>query len=996
MNCKTPTESDLIVLLREKYDIDGGLQRLAGEVDINYRVSTIDTTYLLKVCKPDVLVTEIEFQVSLIDFLQVSALKVNIPRIIRTTSGEPYVSVGVGDGRCSVRVHSWVNGRMLDTLTYRSPELLHSWGSLCGSLSAALQNYDHPGAHRQDSWSPRQCLAMRKYRSAISDGDKVQLLDYFFTYFELSVSPYLDSLRYAVNYSDAHDQNILVDNRGNITGLIDFGDAIFGPVISELAIACAYAGMYMHDPITAMCHVVRGYVEQNPLIDLDLEVLFGMTVGRLLITVSMAANNLKENPENEYLQVSADPAWDLLRKLRKVQPDQAHYRFRAAAGLEPNPHRKSYDAYCEKHPSAFSDPIAMDSKSVSHIDLSVGSLTLGNNANFLHLPTFEKTIRRFLEDAGAEVAIGGYGEIRPIYTTDAYRTEGNSGPQWRTMHLGTDYWTTEGTAVVAVHDGVVHSIQDNNADCDYGPTIILEHKVGDRQKFYTLYGHLGREALDLEVGSEVLRGDRIATVGSSECNGGWPPHLHFQIILDLFGNEGDFPGVCYVQESETWLSNSPQLHLRKITQTQPSISEILDVRHRHLGRSLSVSYDDPLHIVRGYGQYLYDINGRRYLDTVNNVAHVGHEHPRVVSALSKQASLLNTNTRYLHSNITRYADALAERCPAGLDVVYFVNSGSEANELALRMAKVWSGQKDVIALASGYHGNTGATVDVSSYKFDGVGGQGAPEYTSVVPMPDIYRGAHKDAATAGDFYASSVRDAIERIGSKGRGVAAFLAESILSCGGQIVLPDGYLAACYSAVRSAGGLCISDEVQVGFGRVGDRFWGFELQDVVPDIMVCGKPIGNGHPLGAVVTTRAVSDAFTNGMEYFNTYGGNPVSCAVGMEVLNIIKDENLQENAREVGSYLKFKLNDLMRQYPLIGDVRGYGLFLGIELVRDRTSLEPADIETSYIANRMRQLGILMSTDGPLHNVLKIKPPMCFNMQNADELVVRFESVLSEL
>ena len=325
-------------------------------------------------------------------------------------------------------------------------------------------------------------------------------------------------------------------------------------------------------------------------------------------------------------------------------------------------------------------------------------------------------------------------------------------------------------------------------------------------------------------------------------------------------------------------------------------------------------------------------------------------------------------------------------------MVHVVNSGSEDNELALRMVRAFTGQKDMIAVEKGYHGNTQACIDVSSYKFDGQGGGGAPEYTHIVPMPDVFRGMYR-GKNAGIEYASHVGDQIRKIQSKGRNVAGFICESILSCGGQIELPGDYLKSAYQAVHAAGGLCIADEVQVGCGRVGSHFWAFEIHDVLPDIVTIGKPIGNGHPLAAVVCTREVAESFANGMEYFNTFGGNPVSCAIGLEVLRVIKDEQLQQNALQTGHFLKERLHELQNDHPIIGDVRGQGLFLGMELV-DGDKM-PLASKAHYLVNRMKDLGILMSTDGPGHNVLKIKPPMVFSRSNAEELLDRLHKVMNE-
>jgi len=312
------------------------------------------------------------------------------------------------------------------------------------------------------------------------------------------------------------------------------------------------------------------------------------------------------------------------------------------------------------------------------------------------------------------------------------------------------------------------------------------------------------------------------------------------------------------------------------------------------------------------------------------------------------------------------------------------------------MAKTFSNQKDMLVVDVGYHGNTNACIEISPYKFNSKGGAGKADHIHIMPMPDTYRGIYRsDDLNAGEKYASYLQTTIEELQSKGKGIAGFIFESILSCGGQIPLPKGYLKKAFEFVRAAGGVCIADEVQVGFGRVGSHFWGFELQDVVPDIVVMGKPIGNGHPLGAVVCTKAVADAFANGMEYFNTFGGNPVSCTIGKTVLEVIHDEGLQKNALEIGKLLTIGLRKLQSQYSIIGDVRGHGLFLGIELVKNKQDLTPAEKETAYLANRMKAHGILMSTDGPYHNVLKIKPPMCFNEKNATFLLETLDKVLKE-
>ena len=326
---------------------------------------------------------------------------------------------------------------------------------------------------------------------------------------------------------------------------------------------------------------------------------------------------------------------------------------------------------------------------------------------------------------------------------------------------------------------------------------------------------------------------------------------------------------------------------------------------------------------------------------------------------------------------------------------FLVCSGSEANELALRIARTVSGQKDMIVLEEAYHGNTKAGIEISPYKHNGPGGKGPPEWVHEIPMPYLYRGLHRDPSTAGKFYADEVLKVCKKLFGQGKKPAAFISESMLGCGGQVTLPDDFLKRSYQHVRHHGGLCIADEVQVGFGRVGKHFWAFELQDVVPDIVTLGKPIGNGHPLGAVITTRNIAESFANGMEYFNTFGGNQVSCSVGMAVLDVLENEGLQQNALETGRWLKDKLEALKNISPLIGDVRGEGYFLGVELVLDHETRDPAPLHASYIVERLKSRKILLSIEGPGHNVMKFKPPMVFNHRDAQHLLVEFERVLGE-
>lgn len=990
-------------LVWEHYGIScRDIKSLDGEIDFNFKITNNEgQKFTVKISRPHTDIAWIKFQHDIIEHMVASDLPFMLPQTILDLHGQAYVTLT--DGRY-LRVLLWIDGSTMANINPHHTKTLSSWGATAGAISKALQGYTHPHAHKTFKWNPSELLNLKSHLEYINDSRQLDIAHYYIGLFEDHVVPLFGKLRKSINHNDLHELNVLAsydEHIAQVCGVIDFGDALYTETINELAITCAYACMSKSDPLATAKIIVQSYHQVFPLEEIELQVLFILINARLLITVLNAAHNAHQEPDNTYLQISAQPAWDLLSKFKDFHPTLAACHFRDACGLSPYVGRELFDRWLTDHKDAFANVIDLNDKKLHCLDLSVGSLELGNNPIFEDVPLFKKHVTRTLEDAECDIAIGGYAEIRPIYTSDAYQVNEDTGPQWRTAHIGLDLWTLADTEVFAPLDGTVFAIIDNEGDRNYGPTLILEHSVDDILTFYTLYGHLSHQSLShIHTGHKVKKGEHIAWIGDAPGNGNWPPHLHFQVILDMIGWTSDFPGVCRHADLNVMKSLCPDpILLLNIDQKLAwpvaiSKEDILAYRKKHLGSSLSISYDNPLHITRGYMQYLYDETGRKYLDTINNVAHVGHEHPKVVRAATQQIALLNTNTRYLHTQITDLAEKLLSSFPPELSIVHFVNSGSEANELALRMAKVYTQQKDILCVEVGYHGSTGACVDVSSYKFDGNGGQGAPEYTHVCPIPDSYRGMYRGEKT-GELYAAHIQQHITHIQSQGRNIAAFICESILSCGGQVVLPDNYLARAMQYVTAAGGVNIIDEVQTGIGRVGSHFWGFELYDVTPDIVTIGKPLGNGHPLAAVVTTRAIADAFNNGMEYFSTFGGNPVSCAIGTVVLDLVQEEQLQTHAQMMGLYLTSKLIKLQSQHSIIGDVRGHGLFLGFELVQDQASKTPATKKANYFINRMQQLGFLMSSDGPHHNVIKIKPPMCITRDNIDLLTHYMDVVLKE-
>ena len=417
---------------------------------------------------------------------------------------------------------------------------------------------------------------------------------------------------------------------------------------------------------------------------------------------------------------------------------------------------------------------------------------------------------------------------------------------------------------------------------------------------------------------------------------------------------------------------------------------MIERRRKLLGSVYELFYDEPVHLIRGEGVWLFDADGRKYLDMYNNVAHVGHCHPYVVEALTKQISTLNTHTRYLHENVLEYAERLTGKFSNELDTAIFACTGSEANELALRIARHVTGATGIIVTNSAYHGNSQATFEISP---SDIAASEIPKYVATVPEPDAYRGEFRGDA-AGEKYAGYVQLAVDELKQRGIKPAAFVIDTIMSSGGVVAPPRGYLKKAAQIIRNAGGLFIADEVQPGFGRTGKHFWGYEADGLVPDIVTMGKPMGNGHPLSAIVSRREIIEDFSSIGSYFNTFGGNPVSCAAGLAVIDVIEQEGLQENARIVGEYLTSGLRALAEKHTAIGDIRGTGLFIAVELVKDKESREPATAFTADVVNGLKDRGVLSGAIGPDANILKLRPPMVFSREDADYMLPILDEALA--
>ena len=954
------TATDAERLFEEHWGVAAHASPLTSERDQNFLISTSDGPHaVLKIA--NALEDPAMLQAQQAALAHVARSFDLCPRVIPTRGGGGTATVTAGGKSHALWAVSFLRGIPLGKVRRRPPALLEDLGRRVGALTRALEGFDHPAIHRDFYWDLANARrAIDQYRPLLTearDRECAAAIDTLAARFDAETAPLLPQLHRSVVHNDLNDFNILVDaadpftgREATVTGFVDFGDMVHSYTVSDLAIAAAYIAIGSGDPLTDAAHVVRGCHASAPLAEIELSALFGLIAMRLCASACIAAHQRRERPDNAYLDVSQEAVRRTLPVLAATPSRLAEAIFRDACGLSPVLESRRVAHWLDTHRKEFA-PVMLPwppAGPLIPLDLGMESPLLSGDSRENDEPALTARIAAQMRARNATLAVGRYAEVRLIYTAPAFAPQPGSGGERRMLHLGVDLFTEAGTPVYAPIEGTVHAFADNDAPQDYGPVIVLRHATDDGTPFFTLYGHLSRTSLHgLRVGAPVRRGERIATLGTAAENGNWTPHLHLQLITDALALDTDFPGVGRTSQEKVWRSLSPDPDLvialpnqwRKPLTTPTA--RLLERRRERIGASLSVAYDEPVHAVRGWRQFLYDADGRQYLDAYNNVPHVGHCHPRVVEAAHSQMALLNTNTRYVTDRVIEYAESLTARFPKPLTVCYLLNSASEANELALRLARAYTRARDMIVLEAAYHGNTTSLIELSPYKHAGPGGAGAPDWVHVAPLPDDYRGPYRrEDPEAGPKYAAHVADLLSLMTSKYRRLAGFIAESCPSVGGQIMLPPRYLEEVYRLVRGAGGVCIADEVQTGLGRTGTHEWAFEAQGVVPDIVVLGKPLGNGHPLAAVVTTPAIAAAFANGMEFFSTFGGNTVSCAVGLAVLEVMDHEGLQAHARATGDRMLGGLRGLMDRYEVIGDVRGSGLFLGVELVRDRATREP--------------------------------------------------------
>ncbi len=978
--------------LQNLWGIKGRFKQLAGEYDLNFR---INSTHILKVMREGCQTDLVDLQCRALNHLSASPL----PLVVPSQKGRPFEICKDENGSDRIL---WVlenlDGKTWAEFKPKARHLLRKLGKTIGTMDKALTGFDHPGLYREFKWHLPSGDWIADNLGVIADpsGQKTirQILNDF-----AGIKADLDALPTQAIHNDVNDYNILVTgslhDSSAISGIIDLGDMCAAPVVCDLAIAAAYVVLDHPDPESALEDLVQGFHSVYPLSPKEIDMIWPLLRLRLAVSVVNSTMMAKEKPDDPYVLISQKPAWAFL-KSHKVNPDLIAARLRAVSGFGVNDSAQSVMEWLEENRGYFAHILGKSLDMLPRASLSVADSTLPQDPFNL---TSEEAATLGVETPGFH--LGYYAEPRLIYTDKAFYKGPFKASNRRTVHIGIDIFAPAGTRVYAPLNAMVTAVENRKDNQDYGGLVILCHKTEKDAPFFTLYCHLNPESTGaLTVGQNVEKGQAFATLGEQQNNGGWAPHLHFQ--TGLISTDPNWPGAVDPDELDFWSKLYPNpasilnLDDENVAYHPPSKVGVLAERKARFGQNLKLTYTDPVMFLRGWKTHLFDEWGRPFLDSYNNVPHVGHAHPRIQAVAADQLQRMNSNTRYLHPAQVAFAQKIASYMPELLSVCFFVNSGSEANELSLRLARAHSGGKDMITPDHGYHGNTTGCIDISAYKFNAKGGVGPSDWVHLVEVADDYRGRfRRGEADIAQKYADLVDEALASIRSRGGKLAGFIAETFPSVGGQIIPPKGYLPAVYEKIRKAGGVCIADEVQTGLGRLGNYFFGFEQQGAVPDIVVLGKPIGNGHPLGVVVTTKEISHSFAKGPEFFSTFGGSTLSCRTGLEVLNIVEDERLQKNAKQMGDKLIEGLHGMQEKYKIIGDVRGCGLFIGLDLVTNPQTREPGTALADYVKNRMREHRILMGSEGPYDNILKIRPPMTIEAEDIDYILEVMDKVLDE-
>jgi 4-aminobutyrate aminotransferase-like enzyme/Ser/Thr protein kinase RdoA (MazF antagonist) len=943
-------------LLEQHYGLTGTLRSLGSQQDLNYRVDCAHGRYVLKICRGDYAAAELQAQHAALKHLQ-GQPAARVPKVMDALNGEDLLTVTVEGQAVHLRLLDYIDGQPLTHLPHLGREVVAGFGRLCGQLNLALANFTHPGLERTLQWDPRHANELIHYLlSALENLPHRALIEQMTAQAQQRVRPLAERLPWQAVHMDITDDNVVWqrdDQRHwQIQGVIDFGDLVHTWRIADLSVTCAALLHHAEGDPFAVLPAIQAYHAVNPLQPQELQVLWPLIVARAVVLVLSSEQQQRLDPNNEYLLSNAEHEWEIFHVAASVPFELMEAAILACVGSGLPP--VASEGFAPLLPGLVGREFAL-------IDLGV--LSPHFEAGNWEQPGFDQHV---LQEAAAlhGLAASRYGQYR------LSRTRPDSSEEPQTFPLHVELRVPQGTTVEAPFAGTLHTGAD-------GALSLHSEQLSVR-----LWGVKGL----VQPGAAVLKGQVLGDVDGA-------------LTVQLCRTDVTPPLFCTPSRALAWqaLCPSPAALLGLACDAEPELDPeaLLARRDASFARSQKHYYVDPPRIERGWRNHLIDMQGRSYLDMLNNVAVLGHGHPRMATVAARQWSLLNTNSRFHYAAIAEFSERLLALAPESMDRVFLVNSGTEANDLAIRLAWAYSGGRDMLSVLEAYHGWSVAADAVSTSIADNPQALSSrPDWVHPVTAPNTYRGEFRGPDSAPD-YVRSVEHNLAKIAAQSRQLAGFICEPVYGNAGGISLPPGYLQQVYRLVRAQGGVCIADEVQVGYGRMGHFFWGFEEQGVVPDIITMAKGMGNGQPLGAVITRREIAEALDAEGYFFSSSGGSPVSCRIGMAVLDVMEEEKLWENAQVVGGHFKARLESLIERHPLVGAVHGSGFYLGLELIRNRETLEPATEETTLLCDRLRELGIFMQPTGDYLNILKIKPPMVTSKRSVDFFVDMLSKVLDE-
>lgn len=947
------SESQAEQILAEHYGVVARATSLGSQQDKNFLVTAPDGAVVgvLKIANPAFNATELAAQDAAADTIAAAEPRLRIAVPLPNIAGEKCTAVtGLVDATAYVRLLRYLPGGTLLESGYLAPAAVAGLGAVSARVSRALAGFTHAGLDRILQWDLRYGAdVVASLSSHVEDAALRSRLEGAAREAWTRIAVVADGLPRQAVHLDLTDANVVVSH-GVPDGVIDFGDLTDSWAVSELAItASCVLGHAGSDP-TSVLPAVKAFNGIRPLSAAEAEALWPLLVLRTAVLIVSGAQQASLDPDNDYITDQADDERRMFEQATSVPMDVMTALIKARLGLAGPP--------ASLAPS--SPLVVLDPASVTTLDVSTASDAYDNGR--WSTPDVEDDMAAAALDAGAAVAVTPYGV--PVVS----RAPKLSQDSPDVVATGLSLWSASEISLVAPWRGDVTATADS---------VTLR---GDEYEVTVSGVAVCAAAGSVAAGQSLASTVPLQRVSVSVRPIGAP-------VAPLFTTAELAPG---------WLAvtRDPRPLLGLAPLAPDSDADLLARRDASFAAVQEHYYRDPPQIERGWRNYLLSTAGRCYLDMVNNVTVLGHAHPRVADTAARQLRKLNTNSRFNYAAVVEFSERLAATLPDPLDTVFLVNSGSEASDLALRLALSATGRRDVVAVREAYHGWTYGTDAVSTSIADNPNALATrPDWVHTVESPNSFRGKYRGADAV--RYAGEAVRQIEELIAAGRAPAAFICESVYGNAGGMALPDGYLQQVYAAVRAGGGLAISDEVQVGYGRLGQWFWGFQQQDAVPDIVSIAKSTGNGYPLGAVITSRAVAERFRSQGYFFSSTGGSPLSCAIGITVLDVLREERLQENASRVGAHLKARLAALQDKHPIIGKVHGIGLYLGVEMIRDAASLEPATDETAAICDRMLELGVVIQPTGDHQNILKTKPPLCIDVEGADFYVDTLDRVLTE-